>query len=68
MNLTNREVAKFMKLQAEIEKEACGKCRGYYMQNRTRQIRLIFNNARRRERELEAKTKSQGVQLSLFEE
>lgn len=68
MNLTDREVAKFMKLQAEIDKEACGKCRGYYIQNRTRQIRLIFNNARRRERELEAKTKSQGVQLSLFEE
>ena len=68
MNLTDREVAKFMKLQAEIDKEACGKCRGYYIQNRTRKIRLIFNNARRRERELEAKTKRQGVQLSLFEE
>ena len=68
MILTDREVAKLMKLQTEIDSEACGKCGGYYIQNRTRKIRLIFNNARRREKELEAKTKSQGVQLSLFEE
>lgn len=68
MNLTDREAAKLMKIQAEIDSEACGKCRGYYIQNRTRQIRLIFNNARRREKELEAKAKRQGVQLSLFEE
>jgi hypothetical protein len=68
MKLTDREVAKLMKLQAEIDKEASGKCRGFMIQNRTRQIRLIFNNARRREKELDAKAKSQGVQLSLFEE
>lgn len=68
MILTDREVAKLMKLHAEIDGEACGKCRGYYIQNRTRQIRLIFNNARRREKELEAKAKRQGVQLSLFQE
>lgn len=68
MILTDREVAKLMKLQAEIDSEACGNCRGYYIQNRTRQIRLIFNNARRRETELKAKAKRQGVQLSLFEE
>ena len=68
MKLTDREVAKLLKLQAEIDSEASGKCRGYYIQNRTRQIRLIFNNARRREKELDAKAKSQGVQLSLFEE
>ena len=68
MKLNDREVAKLMKLQTEIDKEACGKCRGYYIRNRTRQIRLIFNNANRREKELEAKAKSQGIQLSLFEE
>lgn len=68
MKLNDREVAKLMKLQAEIDKEACGKCRGYYIRNRTRQIRLIFNNANRREKELETKLKTEGLQLSLFED
>lgn len=68
MNLTDREVVKLMTLQTEIDSETSGKCRGYYIRNRTRQIRLILNNARRREKELEAKAKRQGVQLSLFGE
>lgn len=68
MNLTDHEVAKLMRLQEEIDKEAGGKCRGYYIQNRTRKIRLVFNKVNRREKELEAKTKSQGLQLSLFED
>lgn len=55
-------------VNAEIDIEVRGKNRGYYIQNRTRQIRLIFNNARRREKELDAKAKRRGVQLSLFEE
>ena len=67
MNLSDRDVVKLMKLQEEIDKEASGKCRSCYIQNRTRQIRLIFNKAKRREKELDAKAKSQGVQLSLFE-
>ena len=68
MNLTDHEVAKLMRLQEEIDKEAGGKCRGYYIQNRTRKIRLVFNKVNRREKELEAKTKSHGLQLSLFED
>lgn len=67
MTLTDREAAKLIKIQEEINREAAGKCRGYYIQNRTRQLRLIINKARRREKELEAKTKSQGIQLSLFD-
>lgn len=67
MILTDREAAKLMKIQEEINREAGGKCRGYYIQNRTRQLRLIINKARRREKELEAKTTSQGIQLSLFD-
>lgn len=66
MTLNDREVAKLMRLQDEIDKEASGKCRGYYIKNRTRQTRLIINKAKRREKELDAKVKSQGVQLSLF--
>lgn len=66
MNLNDREVAKLMKLQEEINREACGKCRGYYIQNRTRQIRLILNKANRREKELETKLKTEGLQLTLF--
>ena len=66
MKLTDRETAKLIKLVEEIDREAAGKCRGYVIQNRTRQIRLITRKAKRREKELEAKTKSQGVQLSLF--
>ncbi len=68
MTLSSREDKKLTQLIAEIDIEVRGKNRGYYIQNRTRQIRLIFNNARRREKELEAKAKRQGVQLSLFEE
>lgn len=68
MILTDHEAAKLMRLQEEIDKEADGKCRGYYIQNRTRKIRLVFNKVNRREKELEAKTKSQGLQLSLFED
>lgn len=68
MKLTDCETAKLMKLVEEIDKEAAGKCRGYVIQNRTRQIRLINKKATRREKELEAKAKRQGVQLSLFEE
>lgn len=68
MTLSSREDKKLTQLIAEIDIEVRGKNRGYYIQNRTRPIRLIFNNARRREKELEAKAKRQGVQLSLFEE
>lgn len=66
MKLNDREVAKLMKIQEEIDREACGKCRGCYIQNRTRQIRLVINKAKRREKEMDVKAKSQGVQLSLF--
>ena len=66
MELTDREVAKLMSLQDEIEKEAVGKCRGFVIRNRTRQIRLMLNKVRRREVELNAKQKREGVQLSLF--
>lgn len=68
MTLNDREVASLLQLQNEIDKEAGDRCRKYYIQNRTRKIRLIFNTARRREKELEAKTKSQGIQLALFED
>ena len=68
MKLNDREVVKLMQLQDDIDKEAGGRCRKYYIQNRTRKIRLIFNTARRREKELEAKTRSQGIQLALFED
>lgn len=68
MYLSDSEVLKLRRLLAEIDIEVRGKNRGYYIQNRTRQIRLILNNARRREKELEAKAKRRGVQLSLFDE
>lgn len=66
MNLTDREVANLIRLQEEIDREANGKCRGFMIKNRTRQIRLLLHKATRREKELEAKRKTQGVQLSLF--
>lgn len=66
MTLTDKEVTKLLKLQEEIDREASGKCRKSYIHNRTRQVRLMIRKANRRERELEAKRKTQGVQLSLF--
>ena len=55
-----------MKLQDEIDREAGGKCRGFYIKNRTRQVRLIVRKAQRRETELETRIKREGLQLSLF--
>ena len=66
MTLTEKEIAKLLKLQEEIDREAAGKCRKSYIQNRTRQVRLVIRKANRRERELEARRKTHGVQLSLF--
>ena len=68
MNLSDREVANLIRLQEEIDREANGKCRRFMISNRTRQIRLLINKAKRREKELEAKRKTQGVQLSLFDD
>lgn len=67
MNLTDREETRLLKLLEEIDKEAAGRSRGFYIQNRTRQIRLITKKAKRRERESEAKARSQGNQLLLFD-
>lgn len=66
MRLTSREEAQIAKLLDEIDREVKGKCRGYVISNRTRQIRLIHKKAKRRERELELKRKNEGVQLTLF--
>jgi hypothetical protein len=66
MKLTDKEVSKIMKLQDEIDREAGGRCRGVYIKNRTRQVRLIVRKAQRREAELETRIKKEGLQLSLF--
>ena len=66
MVITDREFAKLMSLKAEIDKETRGKCRRFVIDNRTRQMSLILNKARRREKELETKRKTEGLQLTLF--
>lgn len=66
MKLNEREVVQLMRLQDEIDKEVKGKCRGFVISNRTRQIRLLLNKATRRERELELRKKTEGIQLTLF--
>lgn len=50
MTFSNREEQKLMQLVAEIDKEVRGKNRGFMIENRTRQIRLLFNKAARREK------------------
>jgi hypothetical protein len=50
MILSSREDKKLMQLVAEIDKEVRGKNRGFMIENRTRQIRLLFNKAARREK------------------
>lgn len=50
MILSSREDKKLMQLVAEIDKEVRGKCRGYYIENRTRQIKLIYKRAMRRDK------------------
>lgn len=49
MTFSSREDKKLMQLVAEIDKEVRGKNRGFMIENRTRQIRLLFNKAARRE-------------------
>ena len=66
MVLTDQESAKLMRLLEEIDKEANTKCRGFVIKNRTRQLRLMHNKARRREKELETKLRNEGLQLTLF--
>lgn len=68
MKLTGREEAKLMKLLDEIDRETQGRGRAFVTQNRTRQIRLIIRKANRRERELDARARTRGVQLLLFED
>jgi hypothetical protein len=50
MTFSSREDKKLMQLVAEIDKEVRGKNRGFMIENRTRQIRLLFNKAARREK------------------
>jgi hypothetical protein len=50
MTFSNREEQKLMQLVAEIDKEVRGKNRGFMIENRTRQIRLLINKAARREK------------------
>ena len=50
MIFSSREDKKLMQLVAEIDKEVRGKNRGFMIENRTRQIRLLFNKAARREK------------------
>ena len=50
MTFSSREDKKLMQLIAEIDKEVRGKNRGFMIENRTRQIRLMFNKAARREK------------------
>lgn len=50
MTFSSREDKKLMQLVAEIDKEVRGKNRGFMIENRTRQIRLLFNKATRREK------------------
>lgn len=66
MEITPREYAKIGKLLEEIDREVRGKCRGYYIENRTRQMRLVYKKALRREQELLIRREREGQQLSLF--
>lgn len=50
MILSDKEVARLRKLLREVDSEAGGKSRKAYIQNRTRNIRLMLSRAERRER------------------
>lgn len=50
MTFSSREDKKLVQLIAEIDKEVRGKNRGFMIENRTRQIRLLFKKAERREK------------------
>lgn len=50
MTFSSREDKKLKQLVAEIDNEVRGKNRGFVIANRTRQIRLMFNKAARREK------------------
>lgn len=50
MILTDKEVARLRSLLREVDTETCGKSRKAYIQNRTRNIRLLLVKADRRER------------------
>lgn len=52
MTFSSREDKKLMQLIAEIDKEVRGKNRGFMIENRTRQIKLLFNKAARREKNI----------------
>ena len=51
MTFSSREDKKLVQLIAEIDKEVRGKNRGFMIENRTRQIRLLFNKDARREKD-----------------
>lgn len=48
MILSDKEVARLRKLLREVDSEAGGKSRKAYIQNRTRNIRLMLVRAERR--------------------
>ena len=50
MILSEKEVVRLRKLLREVDSETCGKSRKAYIQNRTRNIRLMLVRAERRER------------------
>ena len=50
MILSDKEVARLRKLLREVDSEAGGKSRKAYIQNRTRNIRLMLSRAERREK------------------
>lgn len=52
MTFSSREDKKLMQLIAEIDNEVRGKNRGVMIENRTRQIKLLFNKAARREKNI----------------
>lgn len=50
MILSDKEVVRLRKLLREVDSEAGGKSRKAYIQNRTRNIRLMLSRAERREK------------------
>ena len=50
MILSDKEVVRLRKLLREVDSEAGGKSRKAYIQNRTRNIRLMLVRAERREK------------------
>ena len=52
MTFSSREHKKLMQLIAEIDNEVRGKNRGFMIENRTRQIKLLFNKTARREKNI----------------